>query len=319
MIKNLFKSCRPMYFCLLLTLFWFSAQAQITGFPQISSGGSKNFSVPPVAGATYVWSATGGVEITATLLNNATVKKNGSLPGTVYVAVYGPGVMYCDSYPVSYLPPPTCVIGNGVINDLLCVTNSHPYWRLQMEGFEGQNVTYEWTAQHFNIMSGQGTTYIIGNPTDNGYGFTLYCKVTKTCTNGLKASKTFYYQSNSTRSCEQGVTGIYTGGGGIDLEAMAKVQTVNNENVDLIQAYPNPFDNEVKLKYFVAKETDHTSILIYNSFGQIVLNPVKEGGRNIGFNEVIVNGSDLKQGGLYFVSLFVNGELIKTCKIHFKK
>jgi len=334
MIKKMTKITNPVCWILFVFLFCTSAmEAQIVGSNQIVANSYGNYSTPAISGANYYWSVTGGLCIDSACnpnnpngntLNTINVKKVGCLTGKLYLVVYGgaAGGGACYEMTISCVPsPPACVLGSGFINDLLCVTNMHPYWRFQIEGFSGQNVTYTWSSQHFTIMSGQGSEYLIGNPTDNGFGFTLYCTVTKTCSGGTKISKTFFYESNSTKSCGQGTTGEVGGGGG-ETDPNAKVQQAGSStknNIDLVTAYPNPFNENITLKYYEANDTDKVSLLVYNSLGQLVLNPVNNKSANVGYNEVVVNGNDLKQGGIYFVSLLVNGESIKTHKIHFNK
>lgn len=309
-------------FLLLLLANWsVFSQCQINGNQTMSANSSATFSAS-VAGANYYWSATGGLSIPVVggVYQNqgqsVTVNMSNA-PGTLYLVTYNANSSSCCSISVNLpAPPPACLIGSGVINDLLCVTNSHPYWRLQMEGFSGQNVTYNWTSQHFTILSGQNTSYIIGNPTDNGYGFTLYCTVTKTCSNGNKLTKTFYYQSRSTNSCEQGTTGVITApGGGSELEK----STINGSfllQANEIYAYPNPSVGDISINLGESNYSNSEIVMkVYNQYGIQI--GKTQNNSDLKENVFKIEKHNVKDLGLHFVKIYQNGEIVKTLKIFF--
>ena len=308
--KKIFKSF--IWTVFLFGLLSTNLNAQIIGVNEIVAGSSSSFSTPVVNGASYFWSTTGGITITSpTNTNNAVqVKKVGSSLGTLYLVVYNGLGSVGSCYQISITIPAPCFVSPGVINDLLCVTNNHPFWRLEMNLAPiNQNVTYQWFGANFNILSGNNLQYVIGNPTDNGTGFILYCTVTKTCSRGIKTSKIFYYQSNSLNQCGQGITGVTTG-------IFEDEWNDRQSDFEKFSAYPNPFSEKVNFNYFIDRESDKVTIHIYNFLGKLVYSPMNNQFAILGFNEVSVESSKLKEKGLYFVCFYVNDELKKTLKIN---
>jgi hypothetical protein len=272
----------------------------------------------------YYWSTTGGLTIVGSNTSNSVTVTMGRVCGTLYLVAYSQNSSsnYCFNKEICSPPtPPACIVNSGVIKSTVCSTYSHPWWRLNIDGYTGQsNYTFEWSSDHFNFRSGRTSSSIIGNPTDiiNGqaYGFTLYCKVTKTCSGGEKISRTFYYQSRGDNPCSAGITGEFGGGGNPIDPDLARI-SISEEPVklDALSSYPNPFNEETKIKYY-AKNSANVNVLIYNKMGQLILNPVKNKLTKAGYNEVLVTKSDLGEKGIYFVKLFLDGELVKTNKIY---
>ncbi len=86
------------------------------------------------------------------------------------------------------------------------------------------------------------------------------------------------------------------------------VADFNNVNV-FSNAYPNPANSTISFDYNMPFDVNSASIAIYNMMGQEV---VKQN-LNIGDSRVNINVSDLNEG-VYFYSLIVNNETVKTNK-----
>ena len=106
--------------------------------------------------------------------------------------------------------PPLCPCpGLPIIDDLSCVSGGHPHWRFEANNVPG-GTQIRWYAQNASILSGQGTKDVIVKPSSSsGYGFTLYCEVTKLCGDGSKKIRTAYYSNYYGGSCGNGTTGEY--------------------------------------------------------------------------------------------------------------
>lgn len=71
-----------------------------------------------------------------------------------------------------------------------------------------------------------------------------------------------------------------------------------NSNYILHENYPNPFNPETTIEYFIAKP-GKTSITIYNVIGKII-EIFDEGFQNIGNNRIIFNGGKYPSGIYYY-------------------
>ncbi len=81
-------------------------------------------------------------------------------------------------------------------------------------------------------------------------------------------------------------------------------------NMNISDIYPNPADNFVNINYDMPVEVHEASVKIVNILGSVV----KEERINHRSNTMRMNISDLK-GGIYFYSIFVNGEMHSTKKL----
>ncbi len=81
-------------------------------------------------------------------------------------------------------------------------------------------------------------------------------------------------------------------------------------NVSVSDVYPNPADNFVNINYDMPVEVQEASVKIVNLYGSVVM----EGQINTRSNKMRMNITDLK-GGIYFYSIFVNGEIYNTKKL----
>jgi hypothetical protein len=115
----------------------------------------------------------------------------------------------------------TCACPSPIIDDVLCVSGGHPHWRFEVYGVSSSD-QITWSINHGTVHSGaNGGTYAIIEPNAGStYGFTVFCKVVRTCADGTKKERTAYYTNYYGNSCGTGSTGFTTscnsGGGLID-------------------------------------------------------------------------------------------------------
>lgn len=101
-----------------------------------------------------------------------------------------------------------CACPNPVIRCTLAVSGGHPYWRFQLDNLQSGD-TFLWSHNHAPIFGSlTNNSYVIANPDGPLYsGFTMYCEVSRRCTNGtIKKRKAFYtnYYGGTTTSGTQG-------------------------------------------------------------------------------------------------------------------
>lgn len=122
---------KPPYFTkliLLLSIFTAfayntNAQASITGDTSVCTGETQQYFVTPVAGASYVWTATGGNIVGNINTDSATINWGNAGTGTIVVAIYtNAGTIYTTMnvtiHPlpnpaITYAPYPTCPSGGA--------------------------------------------------------------------------------------------------------------------------------------------------------------------------------------------------------------
>lgn len=80
--------------------------------------------------------------------------------------------------------------------------------------------------------------------------------------------------------------------------------------ISISDIYPNPATNFVNIDYDMPSEVDEASVKIVNLLGSVV----KEQQINTGYNKTRMNVSELN-GGIYFYSLTINGEIYSTKKL----
>ena len=312
-MKTILLSSKKLLHLKLLFAFLFTSTiyAQCIDGPSILSVGQTSQYDASTITDNYFWSATGGLTIQG--LNtgpSVMVERTSTTTGKIFLVAYSNTTgtakqSYCCNKSISSPAPPQCNLGYYTIEDYLCVTDMHPYWRFSVPNISG--ATYTWSGQHFNVLSGSNSSYMIGNPTDNGYGFTVYCKIKKTCSNGLTDERTFYYESNSTNSCNQGTTGEVggSGGGGPILDDIF-MKTFNHEQFSIT---PNPIVDEATINVKVQNGNNKLTIKIHDIYGRLVLVPVN--------NKVIkgdnyttsISKDNLPLNSIYFVSFYINDEL----------
>ena len=81
---------------------------------------------------------------------------------------------------------------------------------------------------------------------------------------------------------------------------------------NLEQNYPNPFNPSTKINYSLAKRSD-VKIIIYDALGREVCTLVN--GNQTAGNYIAVFSSDYLSSGLYYYSMYIDGELFGTKKM----
>ena len=90
---------------------------------------------------------------------------------------------------------------------------------------------------------------------------------------------------------------------------------VDYNNVEIFSnAYPNPANNVVSFDYNMPFDAQSASVAIYNMMGQEVIRQDV----NVGGSRLDINVSDLTDG-VYFYSLIVNNQAVKTNKLVISK
>jgi hypothetical protein len=157
--------------------------------------------------------------ITTIPINSATVDSNGTvtfssrfISGTLLAFGSGGTALTCEArMNIStgiVPPPPSCACPNPVIDDRLCVSGGHPHWRFQVDGISSSD-QITWSINHGTIHSNPNQSYVIIEPNSGStYGFTVYCKVERTCPDGSKKVRTAYYTNYYGNSCGTGTTGF---------------------------------------------------------------------------------------------------------------
>lgn len=102
----------------------------------------------------------------------------------------------------------SCSCPNPVIDDRLCVSGGHPHWRFQVDGISSSD-QITWSINHGTIRSNPNQSYVIIEPNSGSiHGFTVYCRVERTCPDGSKKVRTAYYTNYYGNSCGTGTTGF---------------------------------------------------------------------------------------------------------------
>jgi len=110
-------------------------------------------------------------------------------------------------------------------------------------------------------------------------------------------------------------TGVHTSTGGDSVTLYTGIKSINTEIVhdfELYQNYPNPFNPKTIINYEL-RITNYVEIRIYNVSGIEVKVLVKEK-QNSGNYTIQFDGSGLSSG-IYFYSLFIDGERVDTKKM----
>ncbi|OOG75460.1 hypothetical protein [Flavobacterium sp. A45] len=207
----------------------------ITGTTVVSVG---NAVVTAGSSATYSYTNNTGTAtnivwtISPNPAGSATITANGStvtvtylanfISGTLSAAGSGGTAQTCNT--ILNIATPSggssgdCACPNPVIRCTLAVSGGHPYWRFELDNLQSGD-TFVWSHNHAPIFGSlTNNSYVIANPEGPlNSGFTLYCEVTRRCTNGtIKKRKAFYtnYYGGTTTSGTQGFINL---GGSCDL------------------------------------------------------------------------------------------------------
>jgi fibronectin type 3 domain-containing protein len=93
------------------------------------------------------------------------------------------------------------------------------------------------------------------------------------------------------------------------------VDSLPDDDIGDIKAYPNPFLNQIQLRFFNPNPAGKISIDIYDSYGRLIYRQ-DYGARVAGNNIIVINGfSSNLRIGLYMLSLKIDGERVKTIKV----
>ncbi len=82
------------------------------------------------------------------------------------------------------------------------------------------------------------------------------------------------------------------------------------KNIRISEIYPNPASNSVAIDYDMPVEVDYANVKIFNLLGVVV----KEQQVDIRNNQMKMNVMDINSG-IYFYTLFINGEVYITKKL----
>lgn len=89
----------------------------------------------------------------------------------------------------------------------------------------------------------------------------------------------------------------------------------DDEDIVDVVAYPNPFKNEVSLKFYNGNAAGKISVDIHDTYGRLIYRK-DYGTRVVGNNILVVNGfSSNLRIGMYFLTLKMDGEKVKTMKV----
>lgn len=188
---------------------------------------SKTFEVKYYSGAIYKWTVSGGLSIVGSSTSNkVTVKGTAKGTGVLSVTMDVPGnaSLACGNTGIIYIgggsgsgSSPSCACAEPSIYPSLWASGEHGYWR-----FHATNVTnadqIRWYGQHVTLEGSATGSYATFRVLENALGgFTVYCEVTRTCSNGTTVRRTAYYENyygGSDETGNTGFTGICTSGSG---------------------------------------------------------------------------------------------------------
>ncbi|MEM9918719.1 MAG: T9SS type A sorting domain-containing protein [Bacteroidota bacterium] len=249
------------FFLLLFSFTFFlsftsSAQCPVNGPGSLSSGNSGTYSTTAVAGASYFWSATGGLSISGSPSGSSATVTAGSTGGSVCVTVFRAGMMpCCNCTNVSIIPPCTPMQTLSIVQD-----------EVPGQGCPGDIFTFDaiftptsvspgtFTWQAFNggfIVSGQGTSSVqIQTPPSGG----MLVRVTFTSCDGSTISAI-------TLATYEDKCGFF-----LQTEKEAGVPS------NLMQApviAPNPFRESTEL-FLQVTESTQANVEIFNTQGKLI-------------------------------------------------
>ena len=127
---------------------------------------------------------------------------------------------------------------------------------------------------------------------------------------GFKNSMWFYNDSVGWAVGASGLV-LYTTNSGQFVE-VKKISSKLPDEFKLYQNYPNPFNPKTIIGYNL-KKGGFVGLIVYDELGRVVNTLVNEN-QKIGSYEVSFSGGGLSSG-IYFYSLFLNGELLDTKKM----
>lgn len=82
-----------------------------------------------------------------------------------------------------------------------------------------------------------------------------------------------------------------------------------------VVAYPNPFRNQINLKFYNGNAAGRISVELYDTYGKLIRRQ-DFGTRVVGNDVLVINGfSSNLRIGMYFLTLKIDGEKVKTVKV----
>lgn len=198
----------------------------ITGSTSVLAGSTVTY--------TYTTSSCSPVNVVWTMIANpvgsATITSNGStvtvtylsnfISGTLSAAGLGTTTQTCTSnlniIKTNGTGGGTCACPSPSIKCVLAVSGGSPYWRLELNNPQ-VGETFTWSTLNATIMGGTNTTYIIVNPAGPlNSGFTVYCEVSKTCSDGTVGKRKAFYTNYYGGTTTSGTSGFINIGGVCD-------------------------------------------------------------------------------------------------------
>jgi hypothetical protein len=186
---------------------------------------TKTFEIKYYEGAIYQWTVSGSIAIVGSANSNTvtvqalTIGTGGlsvtmDVPGNPALACGNTGTINVVSGSGGTGSGDTGGTGSGTLCQCpapsivadLCVSGGHPDWRFHVTGISSSD-KIRWYAQHGTIMVNNTMTDVIVRVLEPG-GFTVYCEVTRTCSNGSKLSRTAYYTNSYGQLCAAGTKGF---------------------------------------------------------------------------------------------------------------
>ncbi|HUQ66140.1 MAG TPA: fibronectin type III domain-containing protein [Flavitalea sp.] len=94
-----------------------------------------------------------------------------------------------------------------------------------------------------------------------------------------------------------------------------QVDSLPDQEPEEIKAYPNPFKNDVQLRFYNRDATKKIGVEIHDSYGRLIYRQ-EYGTRTAGNNILVINGfSSNLRIGMYLLTLDMDGKRVKTIKL----
>lgn len=142
--------------------------------------------------------------------NEAVFHLGTNFNGGSITATYSSGSEICSRT----ITIPKCATSNScsypypVIDDRVCVSGGHPHWRFKVNGVSASD-DITWSINHGDVLVGANSDYAIIRPNAGSTaGFTVYCNVVRTCSDGSTKERTAFYTNYYGNECGTGTTGF---------------------------------------------------------------------------------------------------------------
>ena len=174
----------------------------------------------------------------------------------------------------------------------------------QMEDLTGIGMTYLCWGNCFmpGVLEAQNTVTAGGEGVFNGHVMFIDANSGEVLPVGteIKMAYTFFDERNPEEKY------VFT----VNFKYQTEESIVDYNSVEVFSnAYPNPANNTVSFDYNMPYDANSASVAIYNMMGQEVVRQ----DLNLGGSRADINVSDLNEG-VYFYSLIVNNQTVKTNK-----